>query len=100
MPVLKALKRFTYNKVKLREGDLFKCKGKDVALCISYQLACKPEVVIAPPVPVYQTRHMEANPVARSKTVAELREEAGAKGIFLPSGYIPKAELIRIIAEG
>jgi hypothetical protein len=61
MPVLKALKRFTYNKVKLREGDLFKCKGKDVA---------------------------------------ELREEAGAKGIFLPSGYIPKAELIRIIAEG
>jgi hypothetical protein len=100
MPVLKALKRFTYNKVKLREGDLFKCKGKDVALCISYQLACKPEVVVAPPVPVYQTRHLQANPVASGKTVVELRAEAEAKGIYLPKGYIPKAELIRIIAEG
>lgn len=97
MPVLKALKRFTYNRVKLREGDLFKAKERDVAIIIAHQLACKPEVIISKPEPVYQTRHMVAE---KAKTVVELRAEAEAKGIYLPKGYIPKAELMRIIAEG
>jgi hypothetical protein len=95
MPVLKALKSFSYDKVKLRAGDIFKCKDKHVPLVIHAKLATKPEVEIAKPTLTYQTRHLEA-----ARTVPELRAEANAKGIFLPSGYIPKAELQRIIAKG
>jgi hypothetical protein len=98
MPVLKALKKFSYDKTKLRAGDLFKCKEKHVPLVIRAGLATRPEVEIAKPVPVYQTRHMEAE--KPSKTVSELREEAEAKGLDLPSGYITKADLQRILAEG
>jgi hypothetical protein len=35
-----------------------------------------------------------------AKTVNELRAEAETKGIHLPSGYVPKAELQRILSEG
>jgi hypothetical protein len=103
MPVLKALKSFSYDKVKLRAGDLFKCKDKYVPLVIHAKLATKPEVEIARPAQAYQTRHMEAerpSVIAPAKTVLELRAEAEAKGIHLPKGYIPKVELLRIIAKG
>jgi hypothetical protein len=95
MPVLKALKSFSYDRVKLRAGDIFKCKDKHVPLVVHAKLATRPEVEIAKPSLVYQTRHLEA-----ARTVPELRAEAAAKGKKLPKGYIPKAELQRIIAEG
>jgi hypothetical protein len=104
MPVLKALKAFTYDHVKLRAGDLFKCKDRYVPIVVHAKLATRPEVQIAKPVPAYQTRHMEAerqpSVIAPAKTVLELRAEAEAKGIHLPKGYIPKVELLRIIAKG
>jgi hypothetical protein len=102
MPVLKALKSFSYDKVKLRAGDIFKCKDKHVPLVVHAKLATRPEVQVSKPVPAYQTRHMEAERpsiTAPAKTVLELRAEAEAKGIHLPKGYIPKAELQRIIVE-
>lgn len=98
MPVLKCLKPFPYgearNRVKLKPGDIFKCKEKHVPLLVHAGLATKPDVVISEPVPVYQTRHMEA---AKPKTVAELRAEAEARGVHLPRGYITKAQLMDIL---
>lgn len=96
MPVLKALKSFSYNKVKLQAGDLFKCKDKHVTILVHSHLATKPEVEIAKPTQAYQTRHMEAE---KPKTVSELRAEAEAKGIHLPSGYITKSELVDILSK-
>ena len=99
MPVLKALKAFPYgvapNRVMLKAGDLFNCDEKHVALVVGSHLATLPEVVIAKPVLAYQTRHMEA-----ARTVPELRAEVEARGKKLPKGYVPKAELQRMIAEG
>ena len=118
MPVMKALKDFPYNKVRLKAGDIFKCKEKHIPVLVHAKLATRPEVEVAKPIPAYQTRHMEAekpdfvpymppmdsrgnnNIIPTSKTVAELRAVAEARGIHLPSGYIPKTELLRIIAKG
>ena len=113
MPVLKALKKFRYDRVKLRPGDLFKCRDKHVPLVTRAQLAALPEVQEAEPKQLYKTRHMEAETpriVEHDKleaekplgamTVAELRAEAGIRGIHLPSGYIAKAELLSIVSEG
>ena len=108
MPVLKALKKFSYNAQRLRPGDLFKCKDKHVAMLVVGGLAHKPEVydtpepsVVQPAPAVYSTRSMEAGRITASpKTVIELRTEAEAKGIYIPKGkYIPKSELIRMIEE-
>lgn len=104
MPVLKALKGFSYNKQKLRAGDIFKCKDKHVAMLCQSRLAAKPDMVEDPnPIQLYQTRHMEAaRPVVKDRsdmTVAELRAEAETKEIHLPSGYVTKSELVDILSK-
>jgi hypothetical protein len=66
MPVLEALKNFSYDRVKLKKGDKFKCKGKHVHLVVGSGLAKVPaEMVhtptgIEPAVMTYHTRQMEA----------------------------------------
>ena len=107
MPVLKAIKNFPYNKQRLRVGDLFKCKDRHVPLLVAQGLAHKPEVYDVQAEQAYNTRHMEAKSVPEPKvqkdyhqmTVVELRAAIEAKGTFLPSGYIPKAQLIDILSK-
>lgn len=96
MPVMKALKSLSYDGVKYRVGDFFECDDRYIPLLVHAGIACAPEVKISEPVPVYQTRHMEAQ---RQGTVSSLRAEAEARGIHLPKGYIPKAQLLEIIAK-
>lgn len=114
MPVLKALKKFTYAREKLRPGDLFKCKERFVPLLVGRGIATRPDaptneelVARAETAQTYSTRHMEAEtPKVEEKkplgemTVAELRAEAEAKDIHLPAGYIAKAELLSIVENG
>jgi hypothetical protein len=67
MPVLEALKTFSYDRVKLRPGDKFKCKGKHVHLVVGSGLAKVPAGMvhtptgIEPAIMTYQTRQMEAD---------------------------------------
>ena len=87
-----ATKNFRYAKRALKVGDIFKCKDKHAQVLELGKLARRDMPAIVTKPLVYATRHLES-----ARTVIELRAEAEAKGIMLSKGYIPKAELLRLV---
>jgi hypothetical protein len=104
MPDVIAIAKFRYNKQKYRPGDTVKVKGSHVDILVKAKLV---KEVLATDVvtPIYQTRHMEAAgptvtvKTVSAKTVPELRAECAARGIPVGAGYVPKAELLRLLSE-
>jgi hypothetical protein len=94
MPDMIATAKFRYSKKKYRPGDIVPAKDDNHAK-ILVQAGWAKEIVEQP---AYQTRHMEAVRVT-ARTVPELRAECAARGIPVGHGYVPKAELLRLLSE-
>jgi hypothetical protein len=99
-----AIAKFRYNKQKYKPGDIVKVKGNHVDILVKAKLVKEGLATDVVTPTVYQTRHMEAmkpavTALSTSRTVPELRAECAARGIPVGAGYVPKAELLRLLSE-